>query len=375
MLTALLIIARAAQIAASILIAGVFTFELVVLGLAGQPASGDFHEVERRLFRLAVWSLVAALLSALLWFWLEVASMSGSSPLTNAFSTTAWQTVLFETEFGRVWRLRLGLITVAFVLAAFGFAQDRLRRALTLALFLVSVALLISLAWISHAAAARAQPLGLLGDALHLCAAGGWIGGLAPLAIFLTRARASLSLTAHTPHVLRRFSALSLCCVSVLVVSGVSNSWLLVGSVRALFTTRYGALLIFKLILFALLICFGARNRVVIETKLLFAPTRSDLLSQLRRNVIYEVCLGIAVVAIVGWLGVTRPAHLASAPARMPVFHQQQRAPSGARLPLACRNFSAVLAIADPECPKSRRCITLRFWPFRMTTRKNATTT
>jgi len=60
--------------------------------------------------------------------------MSGL-PLMRAFSTTAWQTLLFETEFGRVWQLRLGLITMAFVLAALGFAQDRLRRALTLALF------------------------------------------------------------------------------------------------------------------------------------------------------------------------------------------------------------------------------------------------
>src|ERR1700726_3434771 len=177
MLTALLIIARTAQIAASILLAGIFTFELVALGRAGRPASGDLHEVERRLFRLAVWSLVAALLSALLWFWLEVASMSGSS-FTNAFSTTAWRAVLFETEFGRVWQLRLALIAVAFALAASGLAQYEMRSTLILAVWLFSVVLLASLALISHAAAARVQPLGLLGDALHLCAAGGWLGGL-----------------------------------------------------------------------------------------------------------------------------------------------------------------------------------------------------
>src|SRR6266516_5478807 len=132
MLIALLIIARTTQIGASILLAGIFTFELVTLGPAGPPGSGDLREVERRLLCLARCSLIAALLSALLWFWLEVASMSGL-PLTRAFSTTAWQAVLFETEFGYVWRLRLGLIAVAFVLAALGVAQDRMRRALTLA--------------------------------------------------------------------------------------------------------------------------------------------------------------------------------------------------------------------------------------------------
>jgi putative copper resistance protein D len=307
MLIALLIIARTAQIGASILLAGTFTFGLVTLGPAGRPANGDLHEVERRLLRLAQSSLIVALLSALLWFWLEVANMSGL-PLMHAFATTAWQTLLFETEFGRVWQLRLGLITVAFVLAALGFAQDRLRRALTLALFLVSVVLLVSLAWISHAAAARVQPLGLLGDALHLCAASVWIGGLLPLAIFLTRARASSSLSERALPVLRRFSTLSLSGVSLLIVSGISNSWLLVGSIHALFTTRYGWLLLVKLAAFGVLVGLGARNRFVIKTMLTRVPTGSDLLAQFCRNVICEACLGLAVVGIVACLGITPPA-------------------------------------------------------------------
>jgi Putative copper export protein len=308
MLTALLIIARTAQIGVSILLVGIFTFELVTLGPAGRPASGDFPEIERCLFRLAVWSLVVSLLSALLWFWLEVASMNGLS-LTNAFSTTAWRTVFVETEFGRVWQLRLGLIAVAFALAASGLALDEVRRrGLILVFWFLSVVLLASLAWISHAAAARVQPLGLLGDVVHLCAAGGWIGGLAPLAIFLTRARESLSLGERAAPVLQRFSTLSLGCVAVLVVSGISNSWLLVGSIHALLTTPYGCLLLFKLTLFSILVGFGARNRLVIKTKLLRAPAGSDLLRQLRGSVICEVCLGLAIVAIVACLGVTPPA-------------------------------------------------------------------
>jgi putative copper resistance protein D len=317
MFAALLIVARSLQIAASILLAGIFTFEVVALGPTRSSASEDLHGVERRLLRVALWSLVAAVFSALLWFWLEAASMSGLS-FGTAFSGTAWQTVLFETGFGRIWQLRLGLIAVATTLTALRLRRADLQSALKLVLWLVGIVLLVSLAWISHAAAARTQPLGLLGDALHLSAAGGWIGGLLPLTIFLAAAKDRLSLGAHAAHVLRRFSVLSLCCVSVLVISGLSNGWLLVGSVHALFTTQYGVLLLLKLILFSLLICSGARNRFVIKTKLLAASTPSDLLSQLRRNVIYELCLGTAVVAIVGWLGVTPPVHLASAPARTP---------------------------------------------------------
>jgi putative copper resistance protein D len=307
MVTALLIITRGAHIAASILTAGIFTFYLVTFGLARPSVSSDSHEIERRLFWLALWSLIAALLSALVWFWLEVANMSGLS-LTDAFSTPAWRAVLFETGFGRVWQIRFVLVTITFVLTALGLVRDKVRRALVVIVWLLSIAFLVSLAWISHAASASVQPLGLLGDALHLCAAGGWIGGLVPLAIFLIRARASLSLGQRAPLVLQRFSTLSLTCVGVLIVSGISNSWLLVGSIHALLTTRYGWLLLAKLAAFGVLVGVGARNRFIIRARLPRVPTGPDLLAQLSRNVICETCLGLAVVAIVACLGVTPPA-------------------------------------------------------------------
>jgi putative copper resistance protein D len=307
MFTPQLIIARAMHIGASILLAGIFTFDVIILSPATRRSSSDFHEMERRLFRLAVWSLLAAFLSALFWFWLEVASMNELS-LKDAFSTTAWQSVLFETQFGRAWGLRLGLIAATFVLVASALAQTQARRTLIVVLWLVSVVLLVSLALISHAAAATRQPFGVLGDMIHLCAAGLWIGGLVPLAIFLAAVRAKFSLSEMVPCVLARFSALSLSCVSVLVVSGISNSWLLVGSIYALFTTPYGQLLLFKLALLAILVGFGARNRFLVKAKVQKAGAGPDLLAQLRRNVLCEAYLGVAVVVIVACLGVTPPA-------------------------------------------------------------------
>ena len=302
-----LIIARSVQIAASILLAGIFAFEVVTLGPARRARSDDLNKLERQFFQLALWGLLAVLLSALIWFSLEVKSISGLS-LAKAFSGSAWRTLLFETEFGLVWQVRLGLTAVTFALAALTLVKEQLRRGLLPVLLLLSVVLLVSLAWIGHAAATRAQPLGLLGDALHLCAAGVWIGGLAPLTIFLARARRSFTLANCAAPVLKRFSTLSLGCVSVLAVSGFSNSWLLIGSIHALFTTRYGWLLLFKLTLFGILIGFGARNRFVVKTKLLNSPANLRLLARLRGNVRYETCLGIAIVIIVAGLGIMPPA-------------------------------------------------------------------
>src|SRR6266446_679227 len=296
MFTPLLIAARTVNIGASILLAGIFTFDAIILSPGSRVGTGDFQEVERRLLRLAVWSLIAAILSGLLWFWLEVASMNELS-LKNALSEAAWRAVLFEMRFGRVWQLRFGVIVAAFPLIWLCRAQVKARRALILILWLLSVVFLASVVLISHAAAASIQPLGLLGDMLHLCAVGGWIGGLLPLVIFLARTRASLALGEIVAAALQRFSTLSLCCVSVLVVSGISNSWLLVGSIHALFTTPYGRLLLFKLALFGMLIGFGARNLLAIKSTAPADQIHSGFLQQLRRNVVCEVCLGVVVVA------------------------------------------------------------------------------
>ena len=304
--TALLVVARDAHITASILIVGTITFQIVVLGSNSSSFSEDFHSLDRQLLRLTFAALVAALVSGLVWFWLEVVNMSGAS-LMNGFSATAWQTVLLQTKFGRVWQARLGVITLLLALTALRFGEDKSRRARTFVVGLLSVVLLLSLAWISHAAAVSIQPLGIVGDAVHLYAAAAWIGGLPPLAIFLRRARVSLSLTESAPLILERFSTLSLGCVTVLIISGISNSWLLVGSIHSLFTTVYGWLLVAKLATFAVLLFLGAQNRFVVKAILRTTPAGSDLLPQLRRNVLFETCLGAAVIAIVACLGVTPP--------------------------------------------------------------------
>jgi len=306
MLIALLIVARAVHIAASILIAGSFTFEVVALGFTSVAECNDLRGVKRSLLRLAVWILLAALVSAVLWFWLEVVSMAGLSWTLSlparGRSSCLKPYLVMSGSFALV-------IAMALALAVSGLAgNDAPRRPAILALWLLSVVLLVSLAWISHAAAAGVQPITLIGDALHLCAAGAWIGGLVPLAIFLAPAQVSSAIANIVPLVLGRFSTLSLCCVSVLIASGISNSWLLVGSIHALVTTRYGCLLVFKLALFGILVGFGARNRLAIKASASTAQTRSRFLQQIRRNVISEICLGAAVVVIVACLGVTPPA-------------------------------------------------------------------
>jgi putative copper resistance protein D len=99
--------------------------------------------------------------------------------------------------------------------------------------------------------------------------------------------------------------------VAALAATGLTNSYFLVGSFRALVTTEYGRLLTLKVLLFVIMIGFGACNLLRFKPQLALAneqnATQRDALRKLMRNVIAELCLGVLVVLIVGALGATPP--------------------------------------------------------------------
>ena len=93
--------------------------------------------------------------------------------------------------------------------------------------------------------------------------------------------------------------------VTALLLSGVANAWYQVRGLDALFTTEYGRLLLAKLAIFAAMLALAAVNRWRLSPRV--AADRAALRS-LARNAMLETALGIAVIAIVGVLGITIPA-------------------------------------------------------------------
>jgi putative copper resistance protein D len=112
----------------------------------------------------------------------------------------------------------------------------------------------------------------------------------------------------------RRFSTLGCGSVFLLVVTGVASVWGLVGSVSALVGTPYGHLLLIKLSLLLPLLGLAAINLRHEKPRLLrvvAAQQRRQIretLRRLRRNVQLEAALGVAILLLVGSLGVTPPA-------------------------------------------------------------------
>jgi len=318
----LLILTRAIHFGAVLWLFGEFVFFSVVAApaLAGvsKNAADDGFGPERRLLRVGSLCVAIGIASAVAWLLLEAVNMSGLA-LVDASKSETLDVVVWETLFGRIWlfRLVLSLLMGGVLWLAWRRQSRRLGAALKTAGILLAGAYAATLAGSGHAAAnAGTDRMIHLGfDAVHLLAAGAWLGALPGLLAFLTRvgdsAHPGLGLALSAA---RRFSTLGTFSVSALVVTGLVNSWYLVGSIPALLASNYGWLLLCKLVLFAAMLALAAVNRLRLTPQLAAAisittATRGhDLLARLKRNTLLELIAGVAIVGIVGALGLMVPA-------------------------------------------------------------------
>src|SRR6266545_1272407 len=254
----MLVAARALHFGAALLLFGGFAFLVFVVRptLRDAGACAEESALHRFLLRLAGSSVVVALVSGALWLGFAAAEMSDVA-YQEAWRRDVLGAVLDETRFGQLWKVRFAIAVALGVAVAWSsVAVDSRIRARALALAgLLAALLLTTLALVGHAAAwpGPTTYIGAAADALHLLAAGAWIGAL-PAFVFLLsrseRAEVRLSIAAAAA---RRLSTLGMASVSCLAATGLLSSWYLVGSVPALLGTPYGRLLTVKLGLFALM--------------------------------------------------------------------------------------------------------------------------
>ncbi len=275
----LLVITRAVHISACMILLSLFAFEILIArpALKETDQSASLHmEVLGEQFRLlAVWSGSAAIVSGIVWFWIVLVRMIGGS-LWEMPGTDSIGVAITQTQFGRLWTWRLPLMLLFTVVNL--FASQKRRNVLWRSRVwqcvgaIIAVILLASLAWAGHAGATigAERPIHLTVDAAHLIAAGLWPGGLLPLALLLVQASRSTepSLLLASGAITRRFSAVSLLVVGALAATGLTNSYFLVGSLRALGASGYGRLLTLKLFLFFIMIALGACNLLLFKPRL-----------------------------------------------------------------------------------------------------------
>ncbi len=299
---AALVVCRCLHYAAAMLLFGVSVFQATLA-----PA-GLARALDRPLRRVAAPAVVVAALTAAAWLALAAGAMGEG--WRDAADPAAWAFVLTGTGFGRVWQWHLaiaaGLVAVQLVAVQLVavLAAGRLDCwALTAAL---GALLLAGLGGIGHAV----MPDGALGwvsrasQALHLLAAGFWLGCLIPLLACLRPGWClRLGLGTAAALALRRFSSLGHAAVATVVATGLLNIRLVLGRWPVELASPYQALLLAKLGLVAALVGLALVNRYVLVPRL-----PDDLaLRRLRHSTIAEVLLGVGVLALVSAIGTLAP--------------------------------------------------------------------
>ncbi|MGI5409646.1 copper resistance CopC/CopD family protein [Streptomyces chartreusis] len=289
--------------------------------------------VLHRLLKAGWWTLLGATLALLV---LRAPYESGEGPLGALSADSVTRTLTGRP--GEVLLARLALLLVA---ALYLLRLARLRKPFGWAGAALAAGLAVTWAAGEHASAGIQVPVAMTSSALHLLATAVWLGGLTALLVTLYRARL-------TPAAVTRFSRVAFVSVTVLVVTGVYQSWRGLGSWDALTGTTYGRLLTLKLAAVVLLLAAAALSRrwtarlatvdaetaeTVVEAEAAVrekvpepvggpslpagpeaapepsAPVEagSGQRSALRRSVLAEVAVGAAVLAVTTLLTSTLP--------------------------------------------------------------------
>ncbi|MFJ4601880.1 copper resistance CopC/CopD family protein [Streptomyces griseoluteus] len=243
----------------------------------------------------------------------------GTAPAFTSLGRT------LTTRPGELLLARLALLLLAAVGALVLRRRPVPRPAALTAGATVAVALALTWSAAEHASAGIQVPLAIASTTLHLLATASWLGGLAALLL-------TLRAPALPPQVVTRFSRLALTSVTVLVVTGVYQSWRGLGTWEALTDTTYGRVLLAKLVAVGVLLGAAAWSRrwtgrlpktaeVAVPVPVPAggpalppeppAPEPDLPVRHLRRSVLAEAAVGVVVLVLTTLLTSTLPGRAA----------------------------------------------------------------
>ena len=281
----------------------------------------------RRMRALLLAAAALGVVVSLLGILLQGASAGGVS-LWSSLKATVLENTL-ESRFGEVWGLRaIDWLAIGGLLTFGGSLEGRrvrqtstdegvpARAAQSTRLFdlprwplgllgLGGSFLAITPALSGHASIESPTGLFFPSDVLHVLAASVWVGGIACLLLALPLATRQLEGPQRSRlllAVLARFSPLALACVIVIALTGVVQAYIDVRTLHGLFHSTYGALIIAKTLLLAILIGLGwvNRERVIPGLKrIVEASERPGGIGMLaRRTMRSELALMVAVFGV-----------------------------------------------------------------------------
>jgi len=247
----------------------------------------------RRLRQLTLISAALTILAALCWLVAEAVAMAGAARLDALVQ--ALPLVATGTRFGQTLLARVVLVLLATCAA---FIPGRRGGAALAIAMMIAAALQGQFGHAGAAGGAEGDSL-LVSEALHVIAAGAWLGGLLPLWLAVGLLPPPLATACC-----QRFTPIGLACVLVLAASGLLQALDLIGTLPALLGTPYGHIAMVKISLFAVALVLAWLNRLWLTDRLENGGSSTGL----RLSIALETVIGLALVLAAGTLASTPPA-------------------------------------------------------------------
>jgi copper transport protein len=290
---------------------------------------------ERVATRAIDFSLSAGIVCAALSLGLQGLDALGL-PLTDLVGTLSPWSIALRTSLGP--SLLIAMAAMAVSLVSMHGRREVLCRVLSAIAFIGSA---LALATSGHAVTASPQILTRPAVFLHALGVAFWLGALMPLTILVRQWRG-----AALP-VVKRFSAIAVPMIGVLVLTGLSLAVVQLGSVAALVETRYGVILLIKLALVTLLLALAARNRFRLTPALAVDANAARPLS---RSIALEDGIAVLVLAAVAtWRFTPPPRSLAVAAPLLLHIHTEKAMLQMAVSPAKVGSNSLELQLMDGD--------------------------
>nr|WP_294505980.1 CopD family protein [uncultured Rhodopila sp.] len=310
---------RGLHLAATLSLLGSAGFIAWTLPAAGPPPDA----LRRRLTGVVGISGLIGVLAGTAWFALQAAAIAGAADLSDLWD--ALPVVAMHTRYGNILLVRLGLLLVATGLAWWGCGPTAVTVRAGAPLGAgpdkgVDRGPAPAMTWVYPIVPLAAVALGLQGlighagatgggagdelvasEALHLIAAGIWLGALLPLMLTLFAVPPPLAAL-----ICERFTPIGLACVLVLAGTGLAQGLDLIGSLPALLGTPYGHFALLKISLFLVALVLAALNRLRLTDRL--AAAAATARRHLLLSVSAETLAGLAIVCAAAFMASAPPA-------------------------------------------------------------------
>jgi putative copper export protein len=283
---------------AALLVIGSCAFILIIVPRVTHLSGGDraLSTVVPSARRVARWAAVVLIFATL-------ARLLAQGYMLGEGQSLIIGSLLASTVWGWGWLVgAVATIVIAYALfvARAGTAAWRVTAAGTLGVAL-------SFALTGHATSTHTSPaLHVIADAIHVMAAGGWLGTLLVVATIGLRTVFTLPIEKRAraaAELIGAFSNFALFCVATLVITGVVAAWSQLPTLSALWQTPYGLALTRKLVVIALTGFVGIFNWRFVQPRLNDPAT----ISLLRKSAAAELTIGLAVVILTAVLVGTSP--------------------------------------------------------------------